>query len=324
MTGLPPITPPDFTLVVATYGADHALQRLFDSLIAQRDCTIEVIVVDQNSTDDVRLLCHRYSDELAIRHLTSPRGLSRARNIGIAHGTGRIIAFPDDDCWYPHGLLAAVKAEILGEPGWAGLTCRCTDEQGRLAAGGDSKKPGPITQGTVWHRGVSATLFLRADVIAEVGGFDEMLGLGADSPFRSAEESDYLLRALGKRHALIYRPQLRVFHPLPPASNSAGAGKRAWSYGLGFGRVLRKHNYRASSVLYHLGRPLLGATVALMRFDTALAKLRLARVLGRYQGWRWKEGRPIKSYRWLEARPAQRPDNGSPSRARSKQFKKRR
>lgn len=320
--GLFPVERPDFSLVVATYGAGHALERLFDSLIAQRDCRFEVIVVDQNPDDDVRLLCHRYANELDIRHVTSRPGLSRARNVGIGHCTGRIIAFPDDDCWYPAGLLVAVKAEILGVPGWAGLTCRCTDEQGRLAAGGDSRRAGRISKRNVWHRGVSATLFLRAEVVARVGLFDETLGLGSEGYFKSGEESDYILRALRLQERLIYLPKLRVFHPLPQASGSAGAIERTWGYGLGFGRVLRKHDYRAPAIVYHFGYPLLGATAALMRLDVSLAKIRLARVIGRVQGWHWQEGKMVTRYRWIDRRTARPVATGGRT-AKARLFRKR-
>lgn len=291
---------PSFSLVVATYGAGRWLERLFDSLILQSDCSIEIIVVDQNGTDAVRDICEGYVNRLNIRHVISQPGLSRARNVGIAYCSGSIVAFPDDDCWYPPGLLAAVKAEIEGDSALAGLTCRCTDEQGRLAAGGDSQRAGLVTKRNVWHRGVSATLFLRAEVVAQVGLFDEALGLGSESYFKSGEESDYLLRVLTLGAQLLYRPHLRVFHPLPPNSRSTGAIARSWGYGLGFGRVLRKHGYSLTAVIYHLGYPLLGATAALVRLDVALAKVRLARVLGRAHGWRWQEGKMISGYRWMQ------------------------
>jgi glycosyltransferase involved in cell wall biosynthesis len=262
---------------------------------------MEVIVVDQNSTDAVRLICQRYAGRLDLHHVTSRPGVSRARNVGIARCTGRIIAFPDDDCWYPAGLLNAVKAELLGDGGWAGLTCRCTDELGRLAAGGDSRHEGIISKRNVWHRGVSATLFLRAEVVARAGLFDETLGLGSDGYFKSGEETDYILRVLHLRERMIYFPHLRVFHPLPPHSRKAGAIGRSWSYGLGFGRVLHKHSYGMPSVAYHIAYPLLGAVAAIARFDLALAKLRLARVVGRFQGWRWRPGKTIAQQSWIRS-----------------------
>lgn len=300
MTNAPVIAErPCFSLVLATYGISHSLERLFDSLISQQNCSIEIIVVDQNGDDTVQKLCESYAHRLSIQHVSSQPGLSRARNVGIPYCKGSIIAFPDDDCWYPPGLLSAIKTEIEGEMVSAGLTCRCTDEQGRLAAGGDSPRPGIISKHNVWHRGVSATMFLRAEVVAQVGLFDETLGLGSESYFKSGEESDYLLRVLRLEQRMIYRPHLRVFHPLPPASRSAGAIERSWGYGLGFGRVLRKHGYNLPAVIYHLGYPLLGAAAAMMRLDVALAKVRLARVLGRAHGWHWQEGKMISRYRWI-------------------------
>ena len=171
---------------------------------------------------------------------------------------------------------------------WDGLTCRCTDEQGRLAAGAEDRRPGPVTKWNVWGRGVSATLFLKRHVIAHVGYFDEMLGLGACSEFQSGEETDYLLRALEKGMKLRYEPRMSVFHPLPIASRNAGAISKSWYYGLGMGRVLAKHHYNLVQVYCFVAMPLLGALRAYCFGDRALARLRATRALARFQGWRWR------------------------------------
>lgn len=291
---------PEISLVLATYGTGHDLDRFFDSVIAQDDDRVEIIVVDQNATDEVRDLCKRYANELTIRHMTAQPGLSRARNVGIARCRGAIIAFPDDDCWYPAGLLAAVRQQFARDPDLDGMTCRCTDEHGRLAAGGDGRRPGPITKHNVWMRGVSATLFLRADTVRRVGFFDESLGLGSSTDFKSGEETDYILRVIAMGGRMIYLPSLRVFHPLPPTGCTSGGVARSWSYGLGWGRVLRKHRYDPLQLVYHFAYPLLGSLVALLRRDPALARLRIARLLGRWQGWRWRPGLSISRYRWLQ------------------------
>ena len=54
-------------------------------------------------------------------------GLSRARNVGLKAVTGEIIAFPDDDCWYPDGLLQKVVAEFRDQTSLDGLTGRSED-----------------------------------------------------------------------------------------------------------------------------------------------------------------------------------------------------
>jgi glycosyltransferase involved in cell wall biosynthesis len=184
---------PSFSLILCTYGRAEYLERLLRSLSFQSDVDFELVVVDQNPDERLTGVLRAHAKWMEIRHIRAQPGLSSARNVGIRAARGRIIAFPDDDCWYSAGHLAAVQRALVDEC-WDGLTCRCTDEQGRLAAGAEDRRPGPVTKWNVWGRGVSATLFLKRHVIAHVGYFDEMLGLGACSEFQSGEETVYLLR----------------------------------------------------------------------------------------------------------------------------------
>ena len=95
--------PPSFDLVVATVGRTDELGRLLDSLAAQDYERLRVVVVDQN--DDERLAPILAGRALQLEHVRSVRGLSRARNAGLRLIEGDVVAFPDDDCTYPHGLL---------------------------------------------------------------------------------------------------------------------------------------------------------------------------------------------------------------------------
>ena len=283
--------PPVFSLVLATLGTGHRLVRFMDSLVQQTG-SFQLILVDQNSGAELDEIVARYRSDIEIVHIRCRPGLSLARNAGIRYIRGRIIAFPDDDCWYPRGLLAAVECR-LADPRIDGLTCRCTDADGRLAAGGDDRSSGILTKANVWRRGVSATMFLKRELVDEIGGFDTTLGLGSTTVFQSGEETDYLLRAIAREATILYDPSLRVHHPCPPPSGAAGALYKSWSYALGMGNVLRKHDYRPASVLKHLAIPFIGALCALLRGDLALAKLRLVRTLGRWRGWRWLPGQDV-------------------------------
>jgi glycosyltransferase involved in cell wall biosynthesis len=95
------------SLLVATLGRVDELNRLLASLENQ-DAGFEVLVVDQNPDDRLAPVLAAHS-RLAARHLRSERGLSRARNVGLRAAQGDLIAIPDDDCWYPAGLLARVE-----------------------------------------------------------------------------------------------------------------------------------------------------------------------------------------------------------------------
>ena len=101
-----------FSLITAVYGVDklHFIESLFESIIRQKIDDVESIIVDQNKTNEVKELCERYQGRLNIKYVkVDIPGLSRARNVGLNHAVNKIIAFPDDDCEYPDGLLNKIE-----------------------------------------------------------------------------------------------------------------------------------------------------------------------------------------------------------------------
>src|SRR4051794_25382327 len=117
------------SLVVATINRVTELDRLFCSLDRQTCTNFEVIVVDQNH--DRRLLpVVAAHPRLAIKHLRSERGLSRARNVGLRFATGNLIAIPDDDCWYPEELVEQIEAWFASHPRYGLLSTRVLSEDG--------------------------------------------------------------------------------------------------------------------------------------------------------------------------------------------------
>ena len=91
---------PRFSLIVATKNRTDDLLTLLGSLRSQLMQSFEILIVDQNPDDRLIPVLSQFAD-LPIRHLHSKPGLSRARNVALPLCTGDIIAFPDDDCWYP-------------------------------------------------------------------------------------------------------------------------------------------------------------------------------------------------------------------------------
>ena len=100
---------PRFSLIVPTLGRTAEAQKLFASLVQQKRTDLELIVVDQNDDDRLTPLLHSLPPSLRVVHLKqSEKNVSLARNAGMDAATGEILAFPDDDCWYPEGLLDRV------------------------------------------------------------------------------------------------------------------------------------------------------------------------------------------------------------------------
>ena len=270
---------PSFDLIVATVGRSDELARLLESLATQGYGPLRAIVVDQNS--DARLdpvLSARGG--LDVLHLRSEPGLSRARNVALEHVTADVIAFPDDDCVYPSGLLARVADRFSSDAGLDGLTGRAEDASGQSSASWKADVA-TLTDDNLWNRGISFTIFLRGSAVDRVGRFDERLGLGSPDTWSSGEETDYLIRAVRSGARIEYDPSLVVRHDV--RVDDAEVGRRD---GASVGYLLRKHHYPLRTVARMLVRPLGGAIVSLARRDRARASYYAATFRGRVRGYR--------------------------------------
>lgn len=95
---------PLLSLVVAVYNGEKFLSAFFDSIKSQNIENLEMIVVNDGSTDSSAELLARYASEFANFHIIDQanQGVSAARNTGLAQATGLYLAFPDiDDVIYP-------------------------------------------------------------------------------------------------------------------------------------------------------------------------------------------------------------------------------
>lgn len=270
-----------FSLILATVDRTPEVARFLEALDRQTYRRFELIVVDQNSENRMDRLLEQYKDHLQITHLRAPRGLSRARNLGIAAATGDVFAFPDDDCWYPNDLLESVTAWFATSHPDA-VAGRAVDSAGR--ASGDvrwDRDGGAITTANVWRRAISFTVFLRKQVVERVGPFDETLGAGSGTPWLSGEETDYLLRAMAAGFRIWYDPHLTVHHD-HPARTSPSVG---FAYGMGMGRVLRRYKYARWFAMLQILRPAGGAVLSLAGTRLTEAQYRWAVFRGRLHGW---------------------------------------
>lgn len=272
-----------FSLVVCTLGRQMEPDRLLTSLRSQSYRHFEVIVVDQN--DDTTLLTEtlaRHADALDIRHLRSAKGLSLGRNVALAAAGGDVVAFPDDDCWYDAGVLEHVERWFAQHPELALLAGCSVDEHGHQSNGRFDADAGPITKANVWARGISYTLFVRRAAIAAARlRFDEQLGAGSSSRWKSGEETDFVLRLLSAAHRAWYDPSLIVRHPKTTIKSGSALRERSIDYAAGYVRVLTQHGYPRSQLALSIVRPIAGAGLALLRADGKQARAGLWTAYGR-------------------------------------------
>jgi glycosyltransferase involved in cell wall biosynthesis len=273
---------PKISLLLATLGRTEQIKLFLEKVQLQSYRDFEIVVVDQNDDNRLDSVLSQYGAGLSINHLRSTPGLSKARNVGLNSCRGDIIAFPDDDCWYPPDLLERVVR--LLDSDFDGVTGRQLDAQGEDAGPRYDREDGPITLFNVWGRGISSCIFLKRHAVEAVGRFDETLGVGAGTMYGSGEETDYLIRVLKAGFTMHYLPALFVRHPPSDKSITPKILERTYFYGAGMGRVLRKHEYPLWFKARSLTRPLLGAVLALAYFKPMRARLHLTRCLGRSRG----------------------------------------
>jgi glycosyltransferase involved in cell wall biosynthesis len=263
---------PVFSLIVCTLGRQEHLRRLFASLAIQNFRDFEVIVVDQNEGGFLDEVIAAYRPQLDIIHVAATPGLSGARNVGLAHASGRVVAFPDDDCWYDANTLSDVVEKMNREGSAAIVTGRTVDAAGRGSVSLFLDTPAWVSRSNYLMCGNSNGLFFHRDVFREIGHFDTRLGVGAQSGFQSGEEADIILRALGAGLAVRYFPDLQVHHDQVDDAITDAQMRRARNYGRGFGALLRKHRFSGLEVAYRVCRPAIGAALYLLLGRSPLAR----------------------------------------------------
>jgi glycosyltransferase involved in cell wall biosynthesis len=95
---------PLISCIIPVFNGERYLAEALDSILAQTYRPIEIIVVDDGSTDGTRELVASYGDQ--VRYLWQPNsGPATARNQGLSAASGEFVAFLDaDDLWHPEKL----------------------------------------------------------------------------------------------------------------------------------------------------------------------------------------------------------------------------
>lgn len=205
--------PRSLSLIVATTGRAEALERLLRTLAASGSQDFDVLVVDQ-STDStaglIKGLAQRYGDRLQVQYIRDKgRGLSRARNLGLARAAGEVLGFPDDDCWYPPDVIGRVLDYFSAHPDVGILSGQYTEPG--MTNPSFAQQPGDLNAGNLSTRTSSVGTFLNRRALGRTPlRFDERIGAGTDLP--AGEETDLLMRLLLAGTSGTYDPTLLVYH----------------------------------------------------------------------------------------------------------------
>jgi len=177
------------SVIIPVFNAEKLIRHAVLSALSQSYQHVEVIVVDDGSTDGT-LRQVRSVEDSRLRVLTqSNAGASAARNAGAAVANGSLLAFLDaDDIWFP-GFLSRHVEELSGagiNGGFAYGSYYCVDEHRRLIRRYPCRAP---RRGTAWHVLREEGLLLNSIsvmhrcVFDEIGGFNQTLTHHEDRVF---------------------------------------------------------------------------------------------------------------------------------------------
>ena len=263
MSGYGPLV----SIVVPAFNAGATLAEALRSAQAQTYRAIEIVVVDDGSTDDTAAVAAGFAGVTLLRQANG--GIAAARNAGIAAAKGEWIAPLDaDDLWHPAKIERQVAAALAAPapPGFVYCRLRQIDGAGRIVGSGLPH----AFQGRVIHQhlyrnfvGAGGALLIRRDALLAAGGYDESL--------RHCE--DILLQfQLASRHPVAVVPEYLLGYRYVPGSMSADrdAMLRYW------GAVRRRFRESCPGVAHRYDRWM----YARQYYQAATARAKAGRVGG--------------------------------------------
>lgn len=219
---------PSISAIICTRNRSHLLEKCVNSLINQSvdGKKYEIIVVDNNSTDDTRNVLLKYKKENEINVIEEPEiGLSKARNTGWRASKGKYIGFIDDDAiaskvWLESALNCFT--EVTPQPaGLAGPIYLDWEVTSPIWINEDLKTPlGKVDWGgkpfrlTTSHNIIGANCFFSKQQLENCNGFDERLGR-KDKLLLSGEEIQLQRRIEEKGGYFWYHPNISIWHHVP-------------------------------------------------------------------------------------------------------------
>ena len=182
------------SVIIPAWNRAREVGNAIDSAFAQTLPPLEVIVVDDGSTDETPEVLARYGDHIRVVR-QSNQGVAAARNAGIAVANGDFLAFLDsDDVWLPRKLELQM-ARFDADPGLGLVHCGVDFEGTGVTV--DGMEGSVATEMLRLDRSVivshSSSVMVPRRVAEEVGGFDARM--------RASEDWDFCYR-VAARHRI--------------------------------------------------------------------------------------------------------------------------
>ncbi len=178
------------SVIIPAFNAADTIIRAIDSVRAQHATSLEIIIIDDGSSDTttgVVMANIGAGENIQLLKMQKNSGVSAARNAGIRIAKGRFLAFLDaDDIWLPEKLCKQIEA-MEKDPSITLVSCnsQLIAESGLPVKVGHLNRP-PMEGDEAWKTLLiynflpTPTVLTRTSLVKEIGGFDESLAVGED------------------------------------------------------------------------------------------------------------------------------------------------
>jgi len=242
-------TAPLVSAIVTLYNQGHFARATIESVLAQDYRPVEVIVVDDGSTDDTAAICAGFGDR--ITYLQQPNtGAGAARNTGMRRARGALLAFLDgDDIWDPGKIGAQVAAARAHHDAGVVVVDGVKFEDESVLA--PTLYYGPVQQHFAEHGGTEmitecyeellqhylihspSQIMIRREVFSRVGPWDARIRVSSDY--------ELMLRIGAAGYPFVFLADALIRYRIVASSLSGPADRREFTWGLDGFLVFRAH-----------------------------------------------------------------------------------
>ena len=203
-------TSTSFSIIIPVYNDPVGLRKTLDSLLSQRGSSPEIIIVDNNSTDNTFIVGSDYSERYPnVKVISEARIQSSyaARNAGIEHSNGDVLVFIDADITVKKGWLKTIRKEIEGcDYLTYDVEVYTPASEETLVARYNEHTSFPIKEYAKERDfGGGGCIAVRRDVFEQLGLFDHRLISGGDAEFGN--------RVANSGRKITFTPKTKVYHP---------------------------------------------------------------------------------------------------------------
>jgi GT2 family glycosyltransferase len=210
----------DISVVIATYNRSVSLAATLRSLAnlqVPAGLLYEVIIVDNNSTDETRATVEGFIDsgQQNVRYLFEPRqGKAVALNNGVREAKGKIIAMTDDDCVVDSRWIESILQEFTSDADLAAIGGRVElynrmDEPLAVRVSTQRRVIAPFDPCSAPIIGCNVAF--KREIFGAIGYFDPDFGPGSNHRL-VVEDVDFLYRVCKSGFKIVYCPQVLVYH----------------------------------------------------------------------------------------------------------------